>query len=663
MSERINPDLQKERDAATFDVEELSVLLHNGAHELEKKRKLEELVRNDPDYKSLPFDFLSREAQYEEGVRRSTIAVAKKDQLDSLIENHGDLITYNTNVVSPNVMFDLNYGMFVPTLIGQGTQEQQAKWLIPALQHEIIGTYAQTEMGHGTFLRGLETTAHYDPHTQEFVLNSPTTTSIKWWPGALGKTSTHAVVLAQLYTLGKCHGIHAFVVQLRSLEDHKSLPGITVGDIGPKFGYGANDNGFLKLSNHRIPRENMLMKYSKVAPDGSYNKPPKSTLTYGTMTFVRAMIVRGSAQAIAQGATIAIRYSAVRRQSEMRPGEPEPQVLSYPTQQYKLFPLLCAAYAFHFVQVKMIEAYSEVTELVNKGDFSRTQELHALSSGLKAYTSAISNTGLEVCRTSCGGHGYSCASGFPALYTNFTPSVTYEGENTVLLLQCARYLVKCTRDLRSGAKLPGSVAYLSCGCDPSSIGKDFTNVKTLDSLYKQRALGLIRFASGKVDASMAGGMDLVGALNESSVHLVRAAVAHSHYFVVRNFFEKLSMLASTSQPLMEVLHQLSLFYALDGIAQHSGEFLEDGLLSGEDVKQIRQLTVDMLPRIRVNAVALVDSFEFGDDVLGSVLGRYDGNVYENLFKWAQNSPLNKTDVHPSYHKYLQPLLQRNKSKL
>lgn len=43
----------------------------------------------------------------------------------------------------------------------------------------------------------------------------------------VGKTSTHAVVMAQLYTKGVCHGIHAFVVQLRSLDDHRSLPGMT----------------------------------------------------------------------------------------------------------------------------------------------------------------------------------------------------------------------------------------------------------------------------------------------------------------------------------------------------------------------------------------------------------------------------------------------------
>lgn len=42
------------------------------------------------------------------------------------------------------------------------------------------------------------------------------------------------------------------------------LTGIVVGDIGPKFGFSEVDNGFLKLTNVRIPRENMLMKFAKV---------------------------------------------------------------------------------------------------------------------------------------------------------------------------------------------------------------------------------------------------------------------------------------------------------------------------------------------------------------------------------------------------------------
>lgn len=36
--------------------------------------------------------------------------------------------------------------------------------------------------------------------TEEFVIHSPTLTSTKWWPGGLGKTSTHAIVMARLFT-------------------------------------------------------------------------------------------------------------------------------------------------------------------------------------------------------------------------------------------------------------------------------------------------------------------------------------------------------------------------------------------------------------------------------------------------------------------------------
>ena len=38
------------------------------------------------------------------------------------------------------------------------------------------------------------------------------------------------------------------------------LPGVTVGDIGPKMGFTAIDNGFLGFDHVRIPRTGMLMK-------------------------------------------------------------------------------------------------------------------------------------------------------------------------------------------------------------------------------------------------------------------------------------------------------------------------------------------------------------------------------------------------------------------
>jgi len=41
----------------------------------------------------------------------------------------------------------------------------------------------------------------------------------------VGKTVNYAIVVAMLYSLGKNHGPHSFVVQLRDLKSHEPLPG------------------------------------------------------------------------------------------------------------------------------------------------------------------------------------------------------------------------------------------------------------------------------------------------------------------------------------------------------------------------------------------------------------------------------------------------------
>ncbi|XP_063739383.1 peroxisomal acyl-coenzyme A oxidase 1 isoform X1 [Eleginops maclovinus] len=557
---------------------------------------------------------------------------------------------------------DLHLGMFLPTLLNQATPEQMDRFFMPAWNLEIIGTYAQTEMGHGTHLRGLETTATYDPATQEFVLNSPTVSSIKWWPGGLGKTSNHAIVLAQLYTLGNCHGLHAFIVPIRDMNTHVPLPGIVVGDIGPKFGFSEVDNGFLKLENVRLPRENMLMKYAKVEPDGTYVKPPSAKLTYGTMVFIRSLIVGESARSLSKASTIAIRYSSVRHQSEIRAGEPEPQILDYQTQQYKLFPLLATAYAFTFVGQYMRETYHRISGDISDGDFSELPELHALCAGLKAFTTWTANAGIEVCRMSCGGHGYSRSSALPDIYVEFTPACTYEGENTVMMLQTARYLVKSYRHAKEGQQLSGTVSYLNDAnlqrVQPQPVAArptvvDINDLASLVEVYKQRAAILVELAAKSIQQELQRRKCQEDAWNNSSIDLVRASDAHCHYVVVKLFTDKLGEIGDTA--IHSVLSTLALLYALHGIKNNSGDFLQAGLLSVPQVLQISVRVKELLSQLRPNAVALVDSFDINDKILNSVLGRYDGNVYEHLFDWARRSPLNATEVHESFHKYLKPL--------
>ncbi|XP_040041910.2 peroxisomal acyl-coenzyme A oxidase 1 isoform X2 [Gasterosteus aculeatus] len=657
----MNPDITRERQNATFDVEKLTHILDGGYEKTKRRREIEAMVFSDPDFKEEDPNFLSRSERYDQAVKKSAQMILKLREYG--IADPEEIYCYKNMVLGHHhEAMGLHFVMFLPTLYSQCDPQQARKWLPLAESLQAVGTYAQTEMGHGTHLRGLETTATYDPATQEFVLNSPTVSSIKWWPGGLGKTSNHAIVLAQLYTQGNCHGLHAFIVPIRDLDTHVPLPGIVVGDIGPKFGFSEVDNGFLKLENVRIPRENMLMKFAKVEADGTYLKPPSTKLTYGTMVFIRSLLVAESARALSKSCTIAIRYSSVRHQSEIRPGHPEPQILDYQTQQYKLLPLLAMAYAFTFVGQYMRQTYHRISGDINEGDFSELPELHALSAGLKAFTTWATNSAIEVCRMSCGGHGYSRSSGLPDIYVEFTPTCTYEGENTVMMLQTARYLVKSYRQAQAGQKLSGIVSYLNDlkhqRVQPQPVAGrptvvDINDLASLVEVYKQRAAILVELAAKSIQQELHHSKSQEDAWNNSAIDLVRASDAHCHYVVVKLFTDKLGEVSDTA--IHSVMSTLALLYALHGITKNSGDFLQAGLLNVPQVLQISNRIKQLLSQLRPNAVALVDAFDFHDNRLKSVLGRYDGNVYENLFEWARRSPLNSTEVHESFHKYLKPL--------
>ena len=109
--------------------------------------------------------------------------------------------------------------------------------------------------------------------------------------------------------------------------------------------------------------------------------------------------------------------------------------MDYQLQMEKLLTLLSDAYIMHFTGLNVSHYADQNLELVKKNDFSLMQPLHALLSGCKAVFTSNMLSGMERARQSCGGHGYSSYSGIPLIMQEASPMATYEGENTVLLLQ------------------------------------------------------------------------------------------------------------------------------------------------------------------------------------------------------------------------------------
>lgn len=659
----INPDIDIERKGCNFDVEKLTHILDGGADNTYVRRKVEGILKQDLLTNLEDIYFMTREERYLKTIR-NLVCVKKKMEEMNWTEDSLEM-EYIFRAMKGELGFPLHNGVFIPCINALGTDAQIAKWIPPAKSYHIIGSYAQTEMGHGTYLRGLETTAVYDANTQEFVINMPSISAMKWWPGDMGRSATHAIVFAQLYTQGKCHGMHPFIVQIRSLEDHSPLPGVMVGDIGPKMSFEQVDNGYLMLSDIRIPKENMLSRYSEVSDDGSYTKRGSERMNYFTMVLVRVHVVaREVIPNLLKACTIAIRYSVVRRQSELTPGEQEAKILDYQTQQQKLLPQLATGYAAHFLIMSLRAFTNQVYDQIStRGDFSSLAELHALVTGLKALVTESCSAGVEVCRKACGGHGYSMLSGLPSLCMRSLASCTYEGENTVMFLQTARFLIKCLAAAQSGQSLPSSVAYLSAPDIKFMVvvKENILNPDTYIKAYRHRACRLIKEAAGMLQAHIQSGAEQYVAWNNSSVKLVQAAVGHCYYIIVKTFVEALEELKHEPE-IQRVVKQLCDLYALHGILSHAGDFLYDGFMTGEQMAQINQSYLELLALLRKAAVPLVDAFDYSDEQLVSAIGSYDGQAYSRLFEWAKKSSDNPK-VKETFKQYLNSLFVAPMSKL
>lgn len=323
----VNIELQRERAAATISSEDFAIWWAGGREALAERRALEQFFFNDPEFEDAVHpSFMSYKEHYEHVLAKSSRFLAKlrqwqRQRSNSVKESKDsvDLKTLHdfrmllsgpmgTALFQQSFPLRLHFSMFLPTLLNQCNEEQQKRWLVRGWRMDgIVGTYAQTELGHGSYIRGLETRADYEPETQQFVLNTPTLTAYKWWPGGLGHTANMVVVLAQLYIRGKHYGLQSFLVRIRDEQTHQPMPGIDVGDIGAKLGANGVNNGFLGFRNVRIPLDQMLMKHAQVLPDGQFVKAAQPLLLYGTMVFVRVVIVQDVTFNLLQAATIVTR--------------------------------------------------------------------------------------------------------------------------------------------------------------------------------------------------------------------------------------------------------------------------------------------------------------------------------------------------------------------
>ncbi|GAA5866348.1 hypothetical protein JCM1840_004092 [Sporobolomyces johnsonii] len=650
--------LEIERSKASFCPDDLTEFLY-GKDYLERVNRILPVLENDPAFDKSQIHYMDRGDKFRHGLAKEKRLVQVSRELGWDEEDN----KVAEELLDMPAAFGLHKSMFMKTLRAQTTEEQKELFLKPAERYEIIGCYAQTELGHGSNVQGLETTATYRPETKTFVLQSPGLTAMKWWIGGLGRTADHAVVMAQLYTPDGRNGAlvrrgpFPFIVPIRDLKTRELLPGCTVMDIGPKAGYPMTDNGALLLDNVEIPHVNFLAAYAQVDRDsGKFTRPPNEKLSYGTMTYIRANIVQQARMVLARSATVAIRYCSVRRQFADRDAPftddgrkpAETQVINYQLVQARIFPPLVQAFACHFTGKEMFRLYSLNQTAMEDGDFTLLADVHASSSGLKSLCTIMASGAIEECRRACGGHGFSLAGGLASFYSDYLPQVTWEGDSYMLTQQCGRYLFKTFRTLLADRNAPMSKEnrtrdyILKYIANPEAKARvkyagDLADPQFFIDAFGHRAAYLTATALRKRDVEKR-------TWNSLLIDIFRCSTAHSQYYLVYNFAQAiLHDAALKAQPavhrVMTTCFELFACYTMDAEAS---EFLSSGYLSPKQHELLRNRVHALLAELRPQAVPLVDAWACPDYLLNSALGRSDGDVYPALVRFAQNEPLNRT---------------------
>ena len=107
------------------------------------------------------------------------------------------------------------------------------------------------------------------------------------------------------------------------------------------------------------------------------------------------------------------------------------------------------------------DEFQEMMEKVQKGDFSKMEYNHHILAGFKGNMTDDMYRNIDIARRSTGGAGYSSASAFTVLFRNASPMPTYEGDNTVMLGQASRYLIKLVTKANKKQNLPFPFDYLN----------------------------------------------------------------------------------------------------------------------------------------------------------------------------------------------------------
>ncbi|MFT6867241.1 MAG: acyl-CoA oxidase [Cyclobacteriaceae bacterium] len=520
------------------------------------------------------------------------------------------------------IKFGVQFGLFGMSIYFLGTEKHHHKYLEQVGKLDLPGCFAMTETGHGSNVKGIETTATYNHQKRSFIIHTPHEDACKEYIGNAALHGEMATVFAKLIIGDDDYGVTAFLVPLRN-KSKETLSGITIADCGRKMGLNGVDNGKIWFDQVEIPLENMLDRFATITENGTFESPITSDnrrffTMLGTLVGGRIGIPRSGLSATKSGLAIAIKYGDKRRQFGAE-NEEEVPILNYKTHQRRLMPLLANVYALHFSLQYLTDRFLARTE-------DDMQEIEALAAGLKAFATWNTTNSLQECREACGGKGYLSENRIDRLKNDTDVYTTFEGDNTVLMQLVAKSRLSEFKKEFADISLFGMFNYIVdlakvsvAEMNPIMV-RNTSQEHLLDfefhlNAFRHREKEILTSAAKRIKHHLDEGMDSFDAFNQTQNHMLNVGHAYVERVVLEQFV--LQVQQTDDHGCKEILTKLCQLFALSQIEKNKGWYLENGYMEGVKTKAIRREVSRLCMEIRENAVPLVEAFKIPDSCLGA----------------------------------------------
>lgn len=553
-------------------------------------------------------------------------------------DNHGGNIAAFQELVfadpSLQIKGGVQWGLFGSAILHLGTDYHHQTFLPDVMNLTVPGAFAMTEIGHGSDVDSVATTATYDEATQEFVIHTPHRAA---WKEFLGNAALHgqaAVVFAQLITKNVNHGVHAFYVPIRTPEG-ELLPGVGSEDDGVKGGLNGIDNGRLHFTQVRIPRVNLLNRYGDVAEDGTYSSsiesPGRRFFTMiGTLVQGRVSLDGAAVNAMKGALAIAIPYGFERRQFAGPDGE-ESRLMDYGLHRRRLIPRLAQTYAMAFASEQLLELFDGVFSGAEDTPENR-EDLETLAAALKSLSTWGALDILQEAREATGGAGYMAKNRLTGWRHDLDIYVTFEGDNNVLLQLVGKRLLKdyAAQFKNADAKVMARAAVEQVGnrmqrvglhqmgqsiADFGQIGRSIENLRENQSeLLADRVQTMVSEVAQALNGVRKESAEVQTAeFNRQQVKLIEAATAHAELLQWEAFTTALDKI--TDPDSKQVLIWLRDLFGLGLIEKHLQWYLIAGRISGQRAAAITSYIDRLIDRITDNSLDLIEAFGLNNELI------------------------------------------------